>query len=260
MAKSGLRLKARELREKGESIKSIAKELQVARSSVSVWVRDIILTRGQIERLLQREVVGAEIGRLRSAEVRKEKRKNYIAQQMKEGEKVIDSLTQRDLLIAGIALYWGEGSKRNGSIQFCNSDLKMIQFFILWLEKCFSIRRDELTCWVGINEIHEERIEAVREYWSLNTGILLSQFKGTSFKRVTNKKIYENFEEHFGTLFIRVDKPYRLYYKLLGMIEALGKSANVAQRLEQSFHKRQVTGSNPVVGTSIKEQGRGEGE
>lgn len=49
MAKYDLRLKARELRRKGVSVKQIAQELKIAKSSASVWVRDIILTIGNLK-------------------------------------------------------------------------------------------------------------------------------------------------------------------------------------------------------------------
>ena len=46
-----LKLKARELRKNGLSVKAIQEKLKVSRSSVSLWVRDIKLTRKQLEKL-----------------------------------------------------------------------------------------------------------------------------------------------------------------------------------------------------------------
>ena len=51
MAKSKQMLQARQLRKEGESIKVIAKKLSVSVSSVSVWCRDIELSKEQIESL-----------------------------------------------------------------------------------------------------------------------------------------------------------------------------------------------------------------
>ncbi|MCF7865381.1 MAG: helix-turn-helix domain-containing protein [Candidatus Pacebacteria bacterium] len=47
MAKFEQKMQARSLREKGMSIKSIAKQLGVSVSSVSLWCRDIILSKEQ---------------------------------------------------------------------------------------------------------------------------------------------------------------------------------------------------------------------
>jgi len=54
MAKSKAKLQARELRQKGKSIKEIAEILKVSPGSVSVWCRDIELTTHQIEVLQER--------------------------------------------------------------------------------------------------------------------------------------------------------------------------------------------------------------
>jgi len=211
------------LRKQGVSVRVIATQLGVSRSSVSAWVRDLVLTRGQLEVLKKSSLQGAEIGRFKSAEIRRGRRESFIRQQMLLGKENISALTERELLYAGLALYWGEGSKKNGAVQFCNSDPKMIQFIIIWLQKCFEIKKEELTFWVGINEDHRYRDKAVKEYWANETGVSLSQFANTSFKKIVNKKVYDNFEEHYGTVFLRVARPARYYYKILGMIEGMSQ-------------------------------------
>jgi predicted transcriptional regulator len=51
MAKSVIRLQARELRKSGLGIKTIAHQLGVSSSTVSLWSRDIKLTEDQIKNL-----------------------------------------------------------------------------------------------------------------------------------------------------------------------------------------------------------------
>lgn len=224
MAKGLLRLQARELRKRGVSVKKIAAHLGVARSSASVWVRDIVLSVEQLEELRKSELDGAERGRIKGALVQKEKRSQLVLEYKKLGIEQIGLLTKRELLIAGLALYWGEGYKKGRRLQFCNSDPKMIQFLLYWLQNCFEINLQEIRCRVGINEIHRKRDEIVRTYWSNLTGIPLSQFTSTSFKKVTNKKIYENFHEHYGTLAIEISQPARFYGKIIGLIEGLAQA------------------------------------
>ena len=50
-----LRLEAKSLRKKGLSIKVIQQRLGVSRSSVSRWVRDVQLTKTQLEKLYLNE-------------------------------------------------------------------------------------------------------------------------------------------------------------------------------------------------------------
>lgn len=223
MAKPLLRIKARELRQKGESVKVIAKLLGVSKGTISVWVRDIILTVEQLEKLKKRSIEGAELGRLKGALVQKERRIRLIEESKKYGVRTIlnSLLAKREFLIAGLALYWGEGDKKSKDLKFCNSDPKVIKFLIEWLRVCFGIPLDRLKCSVGINQIHHSRERGVKEYWFRVLGIPLEQFNKTSFKKAKNKKVYENFNNHYGTLTVRVTKPGSLLYKILGMIEGL---------------------------------------
>jgi len=212
------------MRKHGVSVKEIAKQLQISKGSASSWVRDIILSVEQLEYLRNSRLLGAERGRFKSALQQKQRRLDALKEMQNFGIKTIGSLTDRELLIAGLALYWGEGAKKDRRIDFCNSDPKMIQFLILWLNKCFQILPSEIICIVGINEIHRYREDEVKRYWTSISGIPLNQFRKTSFKKVTNKKIYENMNDHYGTLAVRVVQPSRFYGKILGLIEGLSKS------------------------------------
>lgn len=224
MAKSLLRIKARHLRLKGESVKEIAKKIEVAKSTVSLWVRDIILSTEQLENLQKRALKGAELGRLRGSLKQKETRLKIINQNKKLGIKTIKKLSNRELLITGTALYWAEGSKKSQSIDFCNSDPQLINFMIRWLKECFNVETKDLALHVGINEIHRNRDNIVKKYWSGITKIPLDQFRKTSFKKTNNKKIYKNFNDHYGTLVVKVLKPSRFYYKIMGFIEGLSQA------------------------------------
>lgn len=221
MANYGLRIRARQLRSQGFSVKSISAQLGIAKSTASIWVRDVILTVEQLQALKLAEIKGAELGRLRGSLSQKNKRLSTISKYIYDGKKSIKTITMQELLLVGLALYWSEGSKKNGRLEFCNSDPKMIQFLLLWLEKCFDIPLTQLNCRVGINELHRNRDQVVKEYWSQVTQIPLTQFINSSFKKVKNKKVYDNLESHYGTLAVRVTKAGDLYYKILGLIEGL---------------------------------------
>ena len=77
MAKSIQRIKAREMRSRGESVIGISRELNISKSTASLWVRDLILSVEQLERLRGNSIKGAELGRLRSALMQKEKRRVF---------------------------------------------------------------------------------------------------------------------------------------------------------------------------------------
>ena len=226
MAKTVQKEKAIKLRSKGESVNVIAQKVGVSKSTASVWVRDVILTIQQLESLRQNSITGSERGRLKGAFIQKQRRILAQEKYKKEGLKDIGDLNERELLVAGLCLYWGEGSRKKREVSFCNSDPRLINFMILWLNFSYGTRKKDLIATVGINEMHNRREGIVKDYWSKITGIPLSQFRKTSFKRAKVYKVYENFDRHYGTLRVKVLKSAQLYYKIMGQIEAL--SARVA--------------------------------
>ena len=221
MAKSKEKLLARELRRKGLSVLVIAKNLHVSKSTASLWTKDISLTVQQLEQLKQRTIRGAERGRLLGAERQKNDRLKRIADGNEYGNKRINSLIKNEFFIAGIALYWAERNKKMKKIEYCNSDPKLVLFLLQWFQKFFDLTLNDFKCYVGVNVIHKSRDLIIKKYWSSLTHIPLNQFTKTSFKKSKSKKIYENFNEHFGTLSIKVLKPARILYKIGGLVQAL---------------------------------------
>jgi predicted transcriptional regulator len=221
MAKSKEKLLARELRREGLSVLVIAKNLHVSKSTVSLWTKDISLTIQQLEQLKQRTIRGAEKGRLLGAERQKNDRLKRIVDGNEYGHKRINSLIKNEFFIAGIALYWAEGNKKMKKIEYCNSDPKLVLFLLRWFQEFFDLALNNFKCYVGVNVIHKSRDLIIKKYWSSLTHIPLSQFTKTSFKQSKSKKIYENFNDHFGTLSIKVLKPARILYKIGGLVQAL---------------------------------------
>lgn len=225
MSKSALKLESVKLRKQGKSVVEIAKILRVAKSTASLWTRDITLTESQALTLKQNSALGAEKGRIKGALSQKLARLKKIEQANQRGQEEISKLTNRELDIAGLCLYWAEGSKKNRRIELCNSDPNMILLFIKWLKRVYKISLSELHCYVGINEAHKHREAEVKTHWSLLTKIPLSNFTKTSFKKYPLRKIFKNFNEHYGTLSVRVTRPARIFYRILGKIHAISLSA-----------------------------------
>ncbi len=221
MAKTKEKNKALQLRRKGKSIKDIARHLKIAKSTVSLWCRDIRLAPKQIQKLHEKMVKGGYKGRMKGARLQYERRLKRIKEWNKIGVERIGKLSNRDLLIAGLALYWGEGSRKTRRVSLSNSDPKIIQFIIKFLKRVFDIDKSRLTAYIGINRIHKNRVQEVKNYWSKTTGIPKEQFTKTTLIKSKNKKKYNNFSVHYGTVTIKVRKSADLYYCIMGLIERL---------------------------------------
>lgn len=222
MAKSRQKIKAVQLRQKGESIREIAKKLKISKSSASIWCRDIILTYDQIQKLHDRMVTKSYAGRMKGARMQYERRLRRIQEAWENGVKIIGKLSERDLLIALIALYWGEGSKKTRVFAVSNSDPEMVKFIVEAIIRLWKVNKEEFIFRVGVNKIHKERDQEIKEYWRRITKSSIDQFRKTTFIKAKNKKKYLNFTTHYGTLTIKIRKSTNIYYNLMGLISAVG--------------------------------------
>src|SRR6266699_1671653 len=107
-AKDELRANARELRTQGLDYEEIAAALGVAKSSVSLWVRDLPRpARLSYAECRKRSAEGAR--RYWAAERPAREARRTAARQAAAAQ--IGELTDREILIAGAIAYWCEGSK-----------------------------------------------------------------------------------------------------------------------------------------------------
>jgi hypothetical protein len=107
-AKDELRARARELRGQGMDYEEIAAALGVAKSSVSLWVRDLpIPARLSYAECKRRSAEGAR--RYWAAKRPAREAQRAVARATAAAE--IGNATQRELLIAGAIAYWCEGCR-----------------------------------------------------------------------------------------------------------------------------------------------------
>src|ERR1035437_3910660 len=111
-----LKLKARKLRREGLSIKNIERKLGVSRSSVSLWVRDVVLSASQIKKLYADKITGSLKGNYIASKNKIERTRKLVEKATKEGEKEIGNLSSRDVFIAGVAMYFAEGTKSSTNV------------------------------------------------------------------------------------------------------------------------------------------------
>lgn len=229
MAKYKERIKALQMRRKGISIITIARKLDVSKSSVSHWCSDIILTDKQIEKLEKNKGVSFKTGQRIGAETNKKKKLDEISKQFKQANDLINKISLRDLLIIGASLYWAEGAKTESRFIFVNSDPIMVKIIFVFLTKILGVDKTMIHPTLQINFVHKKRVKKVMTFWSKYLNIPLHNFNKPYFVNVVPKKVYENYHEYYGVLRLRVLKSSSLQYKILGFIEVLKKYADVAQ-------------------------------
>ena len=224
MASQALREQAQALRRQGKSIADIVHTLQASKSTVSYWCRDISLSHAQRHALAEKQRASGGIGRLRAAELKRARRMSDMNAEMERGARDVGTLSQRDLFMTGLALYWGEGYKSgNEECGLTNSDPAIITTFIEWLRRIYAIPSTDLILRVSVNETHRHRVQIIEKYWSQMTGVPLSQFTSTNLIKARSKKAYADAESHFGTLRVKVRRGTALRRRIMGSISALKK-------------------------------------
>lgn len=226
MAKSLERIQACALRKEGQSIKGIAKALQVSNSSVSAWTRDIILADEQRTFLKDRQIRSGNRGRMLGAESNRQKRILRLISAKEDAEKEISALSKKDLFYLGLGLYWGEGSKSmNSSLSVANSDPRVLILMKRWLADCFDVEDYRFAPRVFISDLHTDREEAITAFWSDTLSLPKSQFRKMVFLD-KGKKIYENHEVYYGVLALGVSKGGDIRNRILAQIGRASELAN----------------------------------
>ena len=144
---------ARELRAQGWTMPDIAEKLGVSRGSVSLWTRDVPFEPRPRRR-----------GRRREPNKLQRAKAEQIENLMAEGRQRVGQLSERDLLIAGTALYAGEGGKTDGAVSFPNSDPRMIRLFCEWLRHFFEVDETRLRVRLHLHEGLD--LAAAVAFWS----------------------------------------------------------------------------------------------
>jgi hypothetical protein len=214
----------RKLRKQGYSLNQIVLETGVPKSTFRGWIKELSLTSEQKKKLQIKSFSALQAGRVQAQNTFKRSRKEKELIFFEEGRKETNGLQKRELFLAGVALYWAEGfkNKHEKRLGFCNSDPKMIKFYLKWLEVALGVEKSRLTARLTINSEHKDREEEIHLYWKNITGLSSDQFTKTFYQNVIWKKKYENRGEYYGVLRLHVKESLEYLLKMRGWIDGLG--------------------------------------
>ena len=209
-----LKQKAIALRQAGHAIKEVAKELNIAISTSSVWLRKIEVSQAGRDRMVKRK----ESNRYKMSQTWKEKRQKQAADYKTIAEK-LTSLTAISPDLAKILcslLYWAEGSKQINHIAFTNSDPAMIKTFLALLRNSYSLNETKFHVSVHLHEYHDQ--EQIMRFWSEITQVPLTQFIKPYLKPHTSQRKHSNYK---GCITIRY-YDVKIARELTAIYNALG--------------------------------------
>lgn len=187
MARKIDKQKAITMRQKGMSYSQIKEKLKISKSTLSGWLHDMPLSEKRIKELQADNPIRIERYR-NTMQAKKDARLNEV---YKKISKDINTFSKRDLFLAGLFLYWGEGTKAsNCSVVLTNTNPAMLKFFIKWLES-FGVKKKSLK--VKLHLYSDMHIKKSLDFWSKELKIPINQFQKSYIKKTSSKSItYKN--------------------------------------------------------------------
>lgn len=211
------------LRKFGLSYNVISKKLKVAKGTLSYWFKDLAVSDqikkdniSKAKRKWADNLIAYNKGRSLKA------RQNWEDTQ-KVAEKQVKSVSDRELFLIGVALYWAEGYKKgNWNVIFCNADpgtnCVMMEFF----RKICKVPEEKIKAQVQIHR-NIEADGSIR-YWSRLIKLPVSHFLKPMYQVSKASKFRRGNTLPYGTLRIKINDVL-LVNKIKGWIRGLSKSA-----------------------------------
>jgi len=222
-AKDELRAQAVELRRQGWSVNDLAAHLGVAKSTAWNWVKHIPLDPDS-ERARQKQdhsaLMNAERWGAHNAE-----RDRREAEEKARAVVDVGELTERDALLAGALVYMCEGAKakpwrRLDRLKFINNDPRLHRIFLTFLA-LHGRGPETLRYRVHIHETADA--EAAGDWWAEGLAVPRELFERPTIKRhkPSTRRVNTGADYH-GCLVIAVPRSRELYWRVEGVMDALG--------------------------------------
>ncbi len=215
--------RAIQLRKDGKTYSEILKEIPVAKSTLSEWFKEVSLSKRQIQKLTEKKLAASKRGGV----AKRLQRLNRVKHIREEALKDIEHISDRELWLIGIVLYWAEGTKEKdihpgSGINFNNSDPRMIKVFIRWLLNSCKVSKERLKFEIYIHENSKNHTEKVKKFWSKTTNFPIERFSKIYYKTNKIRTNRKNIGElYYGLLRVRVSASSTLVRQISGWTEAI---------------------------------------
>lgn len=200
-----LKEKARLMRAESRTLPDIATTLGVAKSTVSLWIRDVAFEPRPRRLSANRRPHPERLAKLAE-----------IAECDRAAAERIGVMSEDAFLAAGVALYAGEGSKTDREVRFANTDSTMVALFCAWLRHFFDIDESRLRVRVYLHEGLD--LESAEQFWSEVTRVSRQQFR--SPHRAKADPTIRHTKHENGCVYVRYTCS-RTHREIMGLARAL---------------------------------------
>jgi len=185
-AKSSQRLLAERLRrEQGWSYREIAAQMNISKSTLSGWLKEIDLTSGQEARLQKRLEKNRADFAARASPINRQRYAQARQTAYQSGAEVVERLPQGAEVdeLAFALLYLGEGTKGQGKVQVASMDPNILRFTCWALRELYAIDEGRLSARLNLIELARAREKALISWWARTLEIAPGRFTKTQFDR-----------------------------------------------------------------------------
>ena len=231
-ARDDLHRECRRLRAMGLTYNEIADKTGASKGSISQWVRDVQMHGASRVRHLELNATA----RVRAGDTNSRRATARRDELRKTAALSLGEASDRDLFIAGIVLYWAEGSKdkpwrRSGRVALINSDPSVLSIFLAWLD-LLGVPEEDRRYRLNIHESAD--VGSQERWWSDALQVPLASFGRATLKKHNPKTVRRNTGDGYhGCLVISVAKSGRLYYAIEGWWQGL---SDAVQRAVHGAH------------------------
>lgn len=187
---------ATRLRKRGLSIRDIEEKLNIPRSTLSGWLKNVELTSRQKEILFQKWKKALIKARKKAVLWHNKQKELRLAKAAQEAENLLSNIDLRNGNIIELALamlYLGEGHKRSDDTAMGNSDPLILKTFVSILVNFYRISPVKIKC--GLHLRADQDPEKIKKFWSRTLGVPLRNFVYANIdKRTAGSKTFPNYK------------------------------------------------------------------
>lgn len=173
------------LRLRGYSINEIYLKTGIAKSTASLWVRNVRLSSAAKTRLKKRSEGGRKRG-IVTNKIKKDIIVNNIIKNVVDSINFVELSNSAKKLLAAM-LYWCEGAKSQSSVSLINSDPLLIKTFLTLLRSSFNLDERKFRVILHLHPYHKQSRQT--KFWSSVTKIPESRFLKPYIKVNSGKNI-----------------------------------------------------------------------
>ena len=148
----------------------------VSKGTISRWLANIELTDAQRQELESR----SSKGRLRASATIRLKKQLRLKSHANLAKELFKKHYTDTFFIAGLVLYWAEGTKTTESVHFMNSDPRLVLLMLKWARKYLNVPLEKIKARLFIHKIYAH--ENHEQFWNTIIKIPKNNFLKTIYK------------------------------------------------------------------------------